>query len=110
MFRCALCSSPSIWMRVLTGASIMSLMFALGVRVGTGALVKISGFRSISMMSACLVTAQNSGYFSTSTFKIGDSSRIRLAFACHSKGSAYAAGFTKMEPRFSTAALAIRSS
>ncbi len=62
MFRCALCWSPSIWISVFTGGVCGGLDgSAVGRERGTGALVKISGLRSISITSACLVMAQNSG-------------------------------------------------
>ncbi len=61
MLRWALCSSPSIWMSVLTGEFTMSSNRDTGTSVGTGALVKRSGRRSISITSACVVSAQNSG-------------------------------------------------
>ena len=61
MWRLALCSSPSIWMSVFTGVSPAAASFAFGARAGIGAFVKISGLRSISITSACLVIAQNSG-------------------------------------------------
>ena len=80
--------SPSIWMRVWTGVSPIAATRFDGASVGTGALVNRSGWRSISITSACLVIAQNSGNFGTVTRRIGDSARMRAAVACHDTGSA----------------------
>ncbi len=103
--RFALCCSPSIWIRVLTGVWSMAATRARGASVGTGALVNRSGRRSISIASSCLVIAQNAGKSGTDTFRIGDSSRMRFAAACQRSGSAYAAGSAKIEPRFSVEAV-----
>jgi hypothetical protein len=112
MFRCALCSWPSIWMSVFTGGAAASLpgACARGVSVGTGAFVKISGWRSISMTSACLVMAQNPGKSGSATLRTGAWTRMRLAAACQRPGSAYATGSAKIEPRFSAARAAMRIS
>lgn len=54
----------------------------------TGAFVKISGWRSISIASASLVIAENPGKSGSATLRTGDSSRMRLAAACQRPGSA----------------------
>ena len=75
-------------MSVFTGVWSIAATRLAGVSVGTGALVKISGWRSISITSSCFVMAQNSGNPGSDTFRIGDSSRIRAAAAYQRSGSA----------------------
>ena len=75
-------------MSVCTGVSPIVAMRFDGVSTGIGALVKSSGCRSISITSACLVMAQNSGNPGSDTRMIGDSARMRAAAACHATGSA----------------------
>jgi len=60
----------------------------LGINTDSGVLGKRSGWRSISITSACRVTAQNGSKPSTSTRATGSSRRSRAAIACQPAGSA----------------------